>query len=134
MKKLVKKGMLCTMLVSSICMFGCGDAKEKEEENVDYSAYEFTDVSWTRDAENDIEYIRFGADGSFSYYCACGNPVNDADVCEGYTYDDSTKTITLDCLEELESMVTEIVIKNCDENSLELDFDGEIRTFVKENE
>ena len=119
------------VLVSSLFMFGCG--KHKQEENIDYSAYEFTDVSWTRDAENDIEYIRFGADGSFSYYCACGNPVNDADVCEGYTYDDSTKTITLDCLEELDSMVTEIIIKNCDGNSLELDFAGEIRTFVKEN-
>ncbi len=130
MKNMLKIGAVVMMLITGAMVCGCG--KEKEDENVDYSAYEFTDVKWTRDTEADIEYIRFGADGSFSYYCACGNPVNDADVCEGYTYDDSTQTITLNCLEELDSMVTQIIVNKCDGNVLELDFDGEIREFVKE--
>ncbi len=130
MKNMLRIGAIVMMLITGVMVCGCG--KGKEDENVDYSAYEFTDVKWTRDTEEDIEYIRFGADGSFSYYCACGNPVNDADVCEGYTYDDSTKTITLNCLEELDSMITQIIVNKCDGNVLELDFDGEIREFVKE--
>ena len=88
-------------------------------------------ISWTRDAENDTETIRFGEDGSFSYSCGCGNPVNDSDLCEGYTYDDETKTITLECIETTDEMVTVIKIVKCDENELQLDFDGEIRTFTK---
>ena len=75
--------------------------------------------------------IRFGADGKFTYYCACGNPVNNSDLCEGYTYDDSTKTISLNCIETTDEMVTTIKIVKCDENSLHLDFDGEIRIFEK---
>ena len=104
---------------------------EEEDEKVDYSKYSFTDGSWNRDAENDIETIRFGADGSFTYYCSCGNPVNDSDLCDGYTYDDATKTITLNCIETTDEMVTVIKIVKCDENSLQLDFDGEIRIFEK---
>ena len=69
------------------------------------------------------------ADGKFTYYCACGNPVNDSDLCEGYTYDDSTKTITLNCIETTDEMVTTIKIVKCDGNSLQLDFNGEIRIF-----
>ena len=87
--------------------------------------------SWTRKTEQDIETIRFGDDGSFSYYCGCGNPVNDADLCEVYTYDDSTKTITLDCIEISDDMVTVIKIVKCDEKELHLDFNGELRVFKK---
>ena len=61
----------------------------------------------------------------------CGNPVNDSDLCEGYTYDDATKIITLNCIETTDEMVKLIKIVKCDENSLQLDFDGEIRVFTK---
>ena len=50
---------------------------------------------------------------------------------EGYTYDDATKTITLNCIEITDEMVTKIKIVKCDENTLQLDFDGEIRIFEK---
>lgn len=92
----------------------------------------FVGMSWTRDAENDIETIRFGEDGSFSYSCACGNPVNDSDLCEGYTYDEATKTITLDCIETTEEMVVAIKVVSCDGAELKLDFNGDIRVFTKE--
>ena len=111
---------------------GCSDNKKPENQNVDYSQYSFVNTSWTRDAEHDTETIRFGEDGSFSYYCGCGNPVNDSDLCEGYTYDDATKTITLNCIETTDEMVTTIKIVKCDENSLQLDFNGEIRIFEKD--
>ncbi len=121
----------CTMLFA-----GCNNKKKEETPKtektvVDYSEYAFTDVSWSRDTEQDIETIRFDANGDFTYYCACGNPVNDSDLCEGYTYDDATKTITLNCIETTDEMVTVIKIEKCDENELQLDFDGEIRVFTK---
>ena len=118
------------VFVFTILLVGCAK-KEAKNLNVDYSQYSFVNISWTRDAENDTETIRFGEDGSFSYYCACGNPVNDSDLCEGYTYDDTTKTITLDCIEKTDDMVDVIKIVKCDENELHLDFDGEIRVFTK---
>ena len=45
------------------------------------------------------------------------------------TYGDATKTITLNCIETTDEMVTTIKIVKCDENSLQLDFNGEIRIF-----
>ena len=129
MKKYVY--LLVAILACTMVFAGC-KKEEKKEEPVDYSQYSFTDTSWTRDAEQDIETIRFSAEGDFTYYCSCGNPVNDSDLCEGYTYDDTTKTITLNCLEETDEMVTVIKIVKCEENELHLDFDGDIRIFTKE--
>ena len=95
----------------------------------------FTDISWVRDAENDVETIRFGTDGSFRYSCACGNPVNDADLCEGYTYDEDTKTISLNFIEQTEEeTASQIVVKSCDGKTLVLDFNGDVRTFQLEEE
>lgn len=111
-----------------LCLMGCtGEGKEP-----DYSVYGFTDVNWTRDSGHDIETIRFSADGSFYYSCACGSPVNDADLCEGYTYHEETNEITLDYMEPTEDMVTTILIVRESEDVLELDFNGEIRTFERE--
>ena len=118
---------LCFTLLCS--MVGCGPAKD---DTVDYSSHEFADVAWTREGDCDIETLRFKADGGFQYSCACGNPVNDADVVESYSYDAKTKTFTLHCIEELEGLITEIVLISCDGKTLELDFGGEVRTFVKE--
>ena len=112
---------------------GCGNTKEKVYKK-DYSEYSFTDVSWTRDGGNDIETLKFKSDGSFSYYCSCGNPVNDSDLCESYSYNDETKEITFECFETTEETVTSIKIVNSTEDSLELDFDGEIRKFEKSSE
>lgn len=119
------------IFVCTILFAGCSKNEKTGNLSVDYSKFSFVNSSWTRDAEQDIETIRFGADGSFSYYCACGNSVNDSDLCEGYTYDDTTKTITLDCIEITEDMVTVIKIVKCDEKELHLDFNGEIRVFTK---
>ena len=129
MKKYIS--LTALVLICAILLVGCGEKKEPEETKVDYSEYPFVDVSWTRGAEHDTETIRFGKDGHFVYYCGCGNPVNDSDMCESYTYDDATKTITLNCFETTEEMVTTIKVVECNENSLQLDFDGEIRIFEK---
>ena len=117
--------------MTAILFTGCSDNKKGENQNVDYSKYSFVNVSWTREAEHDTETIRFGADGSFSYSCSCGNPVNDSDLCEGYKYDDATKTITLNYVETTDETVTVIKIVKCDENSLHLDFNSDIKIFKK---
>ena len=124
------KKIVITILVYSLmlfCLTGCDDANEK-----DFSEYLFTDVIWTRDSENDIETIFFKSDGSFSYSCSCGNPVNDSDLCESYVYNDDTKEIRLNCFDITEETITSIKIVEMSEDVLELDFKGEIRRFVKE--
>lgn len=120
------------MLTATLLILGLGCSRNDIGESVNYSEYSFTDTSWTRKAENDIETIRFGSDGSFVYYCACGNSVNDSDLSEGYTYDDVTKTITVKYIETTEETVSTIKVEACDDESIKLNFDGEIRVFVKE--
>lgn len=120
------------LVLVTLLLTGCESTKEEKQEK-DYSKYSFTDVSWTRDAENDIETIVFKSNGRFVYYCSCGNPVNDSDLCENYTYNDKTKEITLDCFEETEETVTTIKVVKSTEITLELDFNGEIRKFEKAN-
>ena len=72
MKKIKQNVLLVLTVALLFLLLGC--AKNNIVETVDYSEYSFTDISWTREAEHDIETIRFGSDGSFVYYCACGNP------------------------------------------------------------
>lgn len=122
----MKKNIIILLLIG-LFLTGCSYEKEKN-----YSEYLFSDVVWTRDGGNDIETLVFGSDGSFRYYCACGNPVNDSDLCEKYTYDDEIKEIKLDCFETTDETITNIKIVKMTENILELDFNGEIRKFEKE--
>lgn len=129
MKKIKLSLLLVLTLTLLFLLLGC--EKNNIDETLDYSEYSFTDTSWTRKAEHDIETIRFGSDGSFVYYCACGNPVNDSDLNEGYTYDDETKTITIKYIETTEETVSEIKIEECDDEIIKLNFDGEIREFTK---
>ena len=126
----MKKNIIILILVGMF-LTGCGAAKEKIQEK-DYSEYLFSDVVWTREGENDIETLIFKSDGSFSYYCSCGNPVNDSDLCESYAYNDETKEIKFECFETTEEMVTNIKIVEMSEDVLELDFNGEVRKFEKE--
>ena len=128
----MKKIIIILMLVG-LFLTGCGDKKEVQKQN-DYSKFIFSDVSWTRDGGNDIETIRFSSDGKFTYYCSCGNPVNDSDLCESYTYNEETKKITLDCFEETEDTITTIKVVSSTDTTLELDFNGEIRKFEKSND
>lgn len=130
----MKKIIIVMLLI--LFLTGCEEKKEKPQEKPkekDYSEYLFTNGSWTRDAENDIETISFKSNGKFVYYCSCGNPVNDSDLCESYSYDDETKEIKLDCFETTEEIITNIKIVKMTEDTLELDFNGEIRKFEKEN-
>ena len=122
--------MITVIVTIFVLLIGCRDSDNTKI--IDYSQYSFTDTLWTRKAEHDIETIRFGSDGSFVYYCACGNPVNASDLNEGYTYDDETKIITIKYIETTEETVSEIKIEAYDDKSIRLNFDGEIREFFKD--
>lgn len=100
----------------------------------DFGKYSFTDIAWKRDNGHDVEVIRFGSDGSFSYSCSCGNPVNDADLCEYYNYNEDSKEIKLECYEITDDTIKVIKIINFSDTELELDFDGEIRKFKNVND
>ena len=125
------KRIICLCVFVLVCSALCIGCTEKEDLPVDYSEYAFAGHWWTRDAEHDEETIYFGENGRFTYYCGCGNPVNDSDMCEGYTYDDETKTIELDCFDTSDELITLIKVVKCDDNELHLDFNGEIRVFTK---
>ena len=124
----MKKNIILILVI--LFLTGCGDSKEKLQEK-DYSEYLFSDVTWTRDGGNDIETIIFKSNGKFVYYCSCGNPVNDSDLCESYVYDDKTKEIKLECFETTKDTITTIKVVNSTEKTLELDFNGELRKFEK---
>ena len=95
---------------------------------------EFIGVQWTRTTEFDTEYLSFSSDGSFSYYCACGEPQNDSDLIESYSYDEEKQLITFDTVGNTESMVTKVKVVEYDSEHLKLDFDGDIREFAVERE
>lgn len=99
--------------------------------DVDYSEYDFVGKNWVRTTDSDTEYLTFKKDGSFSYYCACGNPVDDADLCEYYTYD-GEDTIYVHCdFDKYTKKKVEII--SCKKDKLKIDFNGEVRVFKLED-
>lgn len=130
MKKM--KLYVLSVLAALLLFLVWGCAQNKSDEVPDYSEYPFTDIRWTRHAEHDVETIKFSSNGSFAYWCACGNPVNDSDLNDGYTYDDETKTITVRYFETTDETVSTIIIEECDDKSIKLNFNGEIREFFKD--
>lgn len=125
MKRLILVLSVFAMLLS--LLVGCSG-----KEN--YSDYPFVNIRWTRTTDSDTEFIYFSGKGEFSYYCACGNPVNDSDLCDGFSYNIKTKTITLKYTEKTSDTITKLIVKKVNEDELVLDFDGEVRTFLKEKE
>ena len=119
---------LAILTLCAAAFVGCDDRSGNIK---DYGDLPFVDIDWTREGEHDLETIRFGSDGSFRYSCACGNPVNDSDLCEGYSYDAQSKTVTLECIEYSDEMITRIKIVRCESTELHLDFNGEIVVFKR---
>lgn len=121
---------IIVIMIGFLFLTGCNEKKNIE---TNYSENSFVSVNWIREGVGDIETIRFNTDGSFSYTCACGNPVNDADLCETYTYNEDTKEIKLDCFETTEDTIILIKVVSLTDSTLELDFNGELRIFKKES-
>ncbi len=120
MKKLF--ALFIVALLSAMMLCSCG--------KTDYSQYSFTDKSFVRQTEADSETIRFCSDGTFTYSCACGSPVDDYDLVEKYSYNEENSTITLSYQMKPENAVTKIKIIEYTDTSITLDFNGEIRLFT----
>ena len=122
MKKFIL--MLCAVLLC-VTLFGCGEKKAPDE-------CPFAEIRWTRITEQDVEYLFFSKNGGFSYYCGCGNPVDDADLCEEYEYYADEKSVKLIYLDGTSGCIEKISVVEFDGDSLTLDFDGDVRTFARE--
>ena len=86
-----------------------------------------TQNNWERDGGGDTEHISFREDGSYAYYCLCGNPVGNSDSYDSYVYDKETNTIKL--INSYGGKSELIKIKEVDKLKLVLDFDGTEKTF-----
>lgn len=147
----MKKIIVCLLVIFALCfaMVGCQSSQPKATEpaatlettapsetttpleiTAPATIVSFEDITWTRETCDCVETICFQENGEFRYSCACGNPVNDADLCEGYSYNPETKTISLSFIEEVEA-VSQIAVTSCDGNTLTLDFAGDLRTFQR---
>ena len=72
--------------------------------------------------DNVKKYVK---DGNMIFYtCANGGILK--------SYNEETKEITLDCIETTDEMVRTIIVVSATDTTLELDFNGEIRKFEKE--
>lgn len=116
------------LLLGLIFFTGCNS---QNNETKRYNKEEFTDISWEYNEENDTETLILTSKGDFHYSCGCGNPVNDSDLCEKYTYNKKTNTIELHCIETTDETITNIKIISITKDTLELDFNGKIKTFKK---
>lgn len=95
---------------------------------------DFVDIRYERSTEADTEFIRFVKDGSFSYYCACGNPVDNSDLCEYYTYDKENNKIELVCYDGVPEKEKNIKILTATKDKLKIEINGEIREFTRTKE
>ena len=95
---------------------------------------DFVDIRYERSTEADTEFIRFSKEGSFSYYCACGNPVDNSDLCEYYTYDKENNKIELVCYDEVPEKEKNIKILTATKDKLKIEINGEIREFTRTKE
>ena len=117
-----KKALIIILILSALFITGC-------KKDVDYSKYKFTDIRWTTEDDRETEYLRFESKGTHTHYCACGNPINNSDICDGYTYNEKTKTIELKC----DSKYSKTKIKKLKStyDILILDFEGEKKSMKK---
>ena len=112
------KKIILLLVLSLFCVTGCSDKAS------------FQDKEWIRH-DSDTEHVIFDSNGNFSAWCDCGNPVYDADICEKYTYNKKTQTITLKCMD---GYTQTLKVIEATDTVLKLEQDGEVRTFKIEEE
>lgn len=99
---------------------------------VDYEEYAFCDW-WAREYNGKYERFRIDYDGLIKYIDDDGNDIDES-LCEYYTYDDETKTITTVCMgKEADKNETEIKVLHADEEKLTIRYNGELLEFKKES-
>ena len=125
----MKKIVAVIGLLSFLLLIGCEAETENamsEKTNTEKNYPEcLTKHDWIHYA-NCEETISFGEDGSYCYYCACGNPVGNSDLFDSYQYDEDSEEITLYPEEE----GNKIKVLRYEKSRLLLGFDDGIKEFV----
>lgn len=130
MNKKKNKIIIITILIILLIIIIILFTIKKDNNKIDYSKYNyFVNKNWTRTTESDTEYLKFNSDGTLTYYCSCGSPINNSDICNKYIYDESTQTIKLKCSFFNNNTVKKIKILEYSETTLKLEFKDEIRQF-----
>lgn len=83
-----------------------------------------TEHDWVHYDTTCIETIYFGKDGHFAYYSDEGNPVNDSDLYDQYSYDSKSKKIHLKPTGDMS-----IQVLRYEKSRLLLNIDGDIKEF-----
>ncbi|MDD5888346.1 MAG: hypothetical protein PUC82_02535 [bacterium] len=96
-------------------------------EEIDPNKYNFVDKEWTRETPSDKETLFFSKTGQFSYYCACGSPVDESDLYQNYTYNPGDNTIML--ISSYDNSFDKIDIISCNDTKLTIKINNEIKTF-----
>lgn len=122
----MKKNILAiiTILIFTFILTACNNQETKKVEKTN-DPLPIAGMRWTR-KNGDTEILSFKEDGHFTYYCLCGNPVDNSDICETYTYNKTTNTITLDCGGAKDEKIKLI---EYDDDKLKLEFENGIREF-----
>lgn len=89
-----------------------------------------TSKEWYEEKGSGIIY--FTKEGDFGYYCDCGSPVDDYDLCDSYKYSKGRNTIKLNCEEP--GIINNLKILEVNNDKLVLDFSGEKRIFISEKD
>jgi len=121
------KRLLCFILFFLIVLNLTGCSMEKSDSS--YIQAEFTDKEWMFYDEVTAEHFNLflGSDGTFCYYCDCGEPVGDSDVYDKYEYDSESRIITLSNSYDDETKEIEVIDYN--EYHLMVKIDGEFKDF-----
>ena len=115
---------IITILIFTFILTACNNQETKKVEKTN-DPLPIAGMRWTR-KNGDTEILSFKEDGHFTYYCLCGNPVDNSDICETYTYNKKTNTITLDCGGAKDEKIKLI---EYDDDKLKLEFENGIREF-----
>ena len=110
------KRMFAIMMIS-ILLVGCGKTDFLMEHD------------WVHYDSTCIETIYFGKDGHFSYYSDEGNPVNDSDLYDKYSYDSNSKKINL-----LPTGDMSIQVLRYEKSRLLLNIDGDVKEFFDQKD
>lgn len=101
-----------TLIMIGILLVGCA--------KTDF----LTEHDWVHYDTTCIETIYFGKDDHFAYYSDEGNPVNDSDLYNQYSYDSKSKKIHLKPIGDMS-----IQVLRYEKSRLLLNIDGDIKEF-----
>ena len=114
---------LITILLTS--MAACQNTNDEPVD--DYAPFAEAEWEFYNEKTGEEDIIYFEEDGSFSYHCACGEPIGDSDVYDSYRYDEEQLLITL--YNDYDDSEKEIRLIFYNAIHLLLEIDGVIRDF-----